>query len=485
MRVADQRLQTVRPARQRELEKADTDEAMLRELMKKLAQAFATLEPSQQRAAEQEIAAARDEINVSRNTARTELEAVLKEADAARREIRAAREQYHALRRELDQLLPHLAADFADGDRLARIAETYFPAGQIQALAREIDDGEPHFGMLDQREQFAQLKIWIGRFRRLQAWAESGEGLDAGLTDEDHALLRETFPRLVGISKMHMPGYIEAFSRAFETDWDVYVAEATEALRLATEATRQAREKRQQAAAAQARGAEKDREAREAARDDLEKLKAIIARHRLPEEGVEEFNDTLEKVVKGFGQSDAQVLDLVRPYAELLNGSQFRALRRNLDREQQELAHDQENDALREELEDLLAVTRGQRVVLVGGDVREERRRQLEQVFEFGELEWVPYESARPAMQRSLEQRVRNHGMDVVLILKEFVGHSLSDSLRPLCEEQGIPCLYVDRGYGAAQVAEALRKGAARITPRSHNGDPDPVTNGQTDGQAG
>ena len=375
------------------------------------------------------------------------------------------------LRRELDQLLPHLAAEFSDDDRLARDADIYFPAGQIQALAREIDDGERHFGMLDQREQFAQLKIWIGRFRRLQAWAESDEGQAAGLTEEDHAQLREIFPRLVGISKQHMPGYIEAFSRSFETDWDVYIAEATEQLRQATDATRQAREQTapgRRGPGPRARSSSA-RPARPPGRD-LDELKAVIARHHLPDEGADEFLAVLEKVVKAFGQSDPQLLDLVRPYAELLTGSQFRALRRNLDRERagagpgagcRRPARGAPGPARRHPRPAAPCSSAATSARTAGASSN--------RLFEFGDLEWIPYESARPAMLKSLEQRVRNHGMDLVLILKEFVGHNLSDSLRPLCEEHGIPCLYVDHGYGAAQVAEALRKGLSRLAARGRS----------------
>lgn len=465
MRDADRQLHDVRPIRQRELEKCVTDEVRLRELTKKLSQAFAHLEPAQQRAAEQEITVARQQISETRQVAQAELEAILKEADAARRELRAARDHYNELRNELDQLLPHLADAFADDDRLARAAEVFFPVGQIQALAREIDDGERHFSMLDQREQFAQLKIWIGRFRRLQSWAESDEGKAAGLTEDDLSQLREIFPRLVGISKQHMPGYIEAFSRAFVADWDDYVAEAAEQLRQATEAASRAREVRRQAAEVTVRKQARQDETREAAEVDFNELKAVIARHHLPDDGVDEFLAALEKAVKGLGQSDPRLLDLVRPYAELLTGPQFRALRRNFDREDERRDQEEQTQVLRSEIQDLLTATRGQHAVIIGGDPREENRRQLELIFEFDELEWVPYESARPALLDSLAQRVRNHGMDLVLILKEFVGHNLSDTIRPLCEDEGIPCLFVDRGYGASQIAQALRRGMSRLAP--------------------
>lgn len=462
MRKSERALQDIRPARLRDLEAAENDEALLKELKKKLAQAYSSLDSAQQREAESQITTAQIEISTKRKEAQTELDAVIKEADAARRELKAARDGYQTLRKELDALLPHLAGEFTHEDRLAREADSYFPAGQIHALGREIDDGERHFGMLDQREQFNQLKIWIGRYRRLQAWVESGDA--ATLSDEEQLRLREIFPRLVGISKQYMPGYIEAFSRTFETDWDAYIAEATEQLRMSSDLIRRERDVEIRRRESAARDQEKTRQQREAGLIAFEELKGVVARYHLPDEGVEEFLEVLGRVTSGLGTSEPLLLDIVRPYTELLSGKDFRSLRRNLERVDPEQARQEEIDSYHEQFQDLVAVTRGTRALMIGGDLREDRRRQLQSIFEFGELEWAPYESARPAMMKSLEQRVRNHGLDLVLILKEFVGHHVSESLRPLCEENGIPCLMVEHGYGAAQVAETLRRAMPRLT---------------------
>ena len=86
----------------------------------------------------------------------------------------------------------------------------------------------------------------------------------------------------------------------------------------------------------------------------------------------------------------------------------------------------------------------------------------MQSVFEFDELEWEPYEGSRPVLLASLEQRVKNRGMDLLLILKEFVSHAVPERLRPLCQEHGIPCLMVEHGYGANQVADALVSSQAR-----------------------
>lgn len=471
MRAAERQLAESRPVATRDLEKADADEVLLKELTRKLAHILSSLDPGDRDTATKEVEVAKQEIATLRKTAQELLETTVREADAARKELKAAREEYQKLRKELDVLLPHLSSDFATGDRLARDADMYFPAGQIQALAREVDDGERHFGSLDKSQQFAQLKIWIGRFRRLQAWVESGE--PTGLTDDEVQQLREIFPRLVGISKQYMPGYIEAFSRSFETDWDAYVNEAAEQLQQAIDTIRRDRDVESRRREALAREQEQRRLAQEAGLAALGELRLIVEEPGFAEddEHKERFFATLDTAVKALGMSDPQLLDLLRPHAELLTGNPYRGLRRNLERPDPEAARQEEVEAQREQYASLREVTQGRKAVMIGGDIREEKRRALRQVFEFDDLEWVPYESARPAQIKSLEQRVRNHGMDLILILKEFVGHHVSDSLRPLCEEHGIPCLMVEHGYGTHQVAEALRRGLQRL----NNGVPDQV----------
>lgn len=463
MRVADRHLAETRPVASRDLEKADAEETLLKDLTRKLAQILNSLDPNERDAATREVEVAKQEILLLRKTAQESLETAIRETDAARKELKTAREDYQKLRKELDVLLPHLADDFVAGDRLARDSDMYFPAGQIQALAREVDDGERHFGSLDQRQQFAQLKIWIGRFRRLQAWVESGE--PTGLNDDEVQQLREIFPRLVGISKQYMPGYIEAFSRTFETDWDAYVNEAAEQLQQAIDTIRRDRDAESRRREAATREMEQRRLAQEAGLAALGELRLVVEEPGFAEddEHRDRFYAILDTAVKSLGMSDPQLLELLRPHADLLTGNPYRGLRRNLDRPDPEIARQEEIDAQREQHAALRAVTRGRKVVMIGGDVREEKRRALRQVFEFDDLEWVPYESARPAQIKSLEQRVRNHGMDLILILKEFVGHHVSESLRPLCEEHGIPCLMVEHGYGTQQVAEALRRGLHRL----------------------
>src|SRR5580693_1289225 len=91
-RLAEKRRRDVRPARLRDLEQADSDELQLKELVRKLAQFKASLDPNAE--AEALIDNSRAEIDQRRREANAELEEVGREADEAKKALRAAMETY-------------------------------------------------------------------------------------------------------------------------------------------------------------------------------------------------------------------------------------------------------------------------------------------------------------------------------------------------------------------------------------------------------
>lgn len=455
-RQAEARLKAERPGLQRAISLVNEDEQRLKELTRKVAMLMGTasLAPDEGRTFESEIATSRKDLEERRRETQLALEAIVREASDARRHLQASMESYHILRRELDRLQPQLSGEFVEIDKVARAAEVLTPGGQVRALAREVEDAQNHFGLLDSREQLAQLTIWIGRFRRLQSFEPHT------LTEEEHLLLQRTFPRLVGISKQYEPGYIEAFRQTFNTDWDEYISEAEELLKVATEGARQRKETEQRQRDTQAvRKGQQDR-ARADGAAALDELKAVFTQYNFPDEGLDEFYDALDRAILGLGASDSDLLDLVAPYRDQLTGGEYRALRKHLERSRSD--NDQETQDLQASFQDLLELTRGKRALMIGGSAREDSRLMLQTVFDFDELDWESYEGNRPAFLDSLQERIKHHGVDLVLILKSYIGHHVTEKLKPLCEKEGIPCLMVDRGYGPSQIAEALRRGLVK-----------------------
>lgn len=434
-------LQEVRQRRVPEIDRCKRDEQRLVELLQKAARLQPHLDP-------QQIETLADESRTRTRTAFAAATAELQSAERAVQEALARLEQataeYQQTRREYERLLPQgHERPMANDEVLARALEL-FPAGRLKSLDEEVQQADWIFGRLSRTEQFYQLSVWVGRLRQLQ-----GETL----TDEEQRRTKQLFGQLVGISKQYEPGYIEAFRQEFSADWPLFIAEHEKHLKGFGEKRRaESDEKR--------RRAEQEQAARAAAQGALEQLRTVIEKLELPERGVDEFREALGRL-HGISANDPQLLDLLLPYRELLTeGSEFRAIRRNLDKLVE--AQDAESRAPVDVI-DLLPLTEGKRCVIIGGSRREDVRQQLQQRFRFVDLQWEDYERTHGAKLGSLEQRVRTGGLDLMLILRSFVHHHVTEKLRPLCKQHGVPCFMVDRGYGAAQIAATLRQRPTRV----------------------
>lgn len=338
IREIETRAHQVRPARQRELQLAEGDDHLLRELIRRTAQNRSLMGEEEFREAERLIEISRGEVERKRQEAQAELDDIQEILDRARIEVRAALDRYHHVRRELDRLQVPANEQVEEGDRLAMIAEEHFPEYQVRAFAREVEESVSMFAMLDRREQYAQMRIWIGRLRRFQY---------AGPADDERDMLESVFRRLVSLSKQHEPGYIEAFNRQFSADWDLYITEAQDALRQASEDGRRLREhQRSDIGNDHDDDDDDDDEGYEAVEDPqratsrrhseqaLEHLKALLlVRYDDDDEKIDRFRETLSQVLEGYGTPDQQLLDIIRPYREWITGIEFRSLRRALDQE--------------------------------------------------------------------------------------------------------------------------------------------------------
>jgi hypothetical protein len=347
-RRAVEQLRQVRPASLRALEQADADEQLLKDLVRKLALYKSSL--GSEADAERLIAASQAEIERTRSQTRTALEEIGREVEEARRELRVATDVYRQLRREVDRLQPELAAKFSTEDRLLWDAEAHFPGGQLQLLGHEVDAGLSAFASLNKLEQYARLKVWIGRFRFYQA----SQDRDAEVSEDLQALSHRVFHQLKWLSRQYEPGYIEAFRQDFSTDWSAYVAEAQEQLVQAIEAGRRARE----AEPLTHRDLSEQRHSPSSIRSaghvpsspsptlnamavsphhhssqSLVGLKAVVARGRIPDEGLDQFLTALRQAIADLGTTDPELLRVVLPYREYITGDDgLGALRRNLER---------------------------------------------------------------------------------------------------------------------------------------------------------
>ena len=320
IREIESRSRTNRPSRQRELDLIEGEEQLLRDLTRKTAQNRTLMGEQEFVQAERLIETSRGEIQRRRVEAAGALQEIDEALDRARIDVRAALDRYHHVRRELDRLQV-AGGGVEEGDRLAQVAEEYFPEFQVRAFVRAVEDSAGMFGMLERREQYAQMRIWIGRLRRFQF---------AGPAEDERDLLESVFRRLVGLSKQFEPGYIEAFNRQYTADWDAYIAEAQESLRLATEDAQRGRER----AVDRAEPARIDPESARFAAQALEQLRALLLTHyEDPDAKAARVRESLVRIIESGGPPDPALLELIRPYRGWLTGPEFRTLRAQLHRE--------------------------------------------------------------------------------------------------------------------------------------------------------
>ena len=95
---------------------------------------------------------------------------------------------------------------------------------------------------------------------------------------------------------------------------------------------------------------------------------------------------------------------------------------------------------------------KGLRVVLLGGEVREERRVALEQAFGFESLEWIPRN--RPRQVASLAERAAQGTVDFILVTK-FVAHAETEAV---ARSTKVPLLTMRHGYGVTTVRQVLEE---------------------------
>ncbi len=202
------------------------------------------------------------------------------------------------------------------------------------------------FAALGKLEQYARLKVWIGRFRFYQATHER----DAELSEELQNLGHRVFHQLKWLSRQYEPGYIEAFRQDYSTDWAAYVAEAQEQLVQAIEASRRGRD------GESSRARDRDREHAHAGDrttpvaqppraapagvavspvlsrpSSLTQLRLFLTRVRLPEE-LDRFLEIVRQTVDELGSNNAHLMALVYPYRRHLAGdSELDSLRHNLE----------------------------------------------------------------------------------------------------------------------------------------------------------
>ena len=331
---AGDRLREVRPARLRELEQADADEQQLKELVKKLAQFKAVARPRRRRRGPDRRRPGRDRPHSAARPSAA-LEEVTREADEARKVLRVAMEHYQQIRRELDRLQPQLAEKFSSDDRLLWDAETLFPGGQLQALAREVEAGTPYFGVARPRRAIRPAQDLDRPLSPVPGRRRRGRGRALG---GDQSLSLRVFHQLKTLSKQHEPGLHRGVPAGLPHRLGRLHRRRPGAVRPGHRAP-------PGSPATASSSAASSRPATSSASRSLARRAASRSPSSRPSwpastsptRASRSSSNLLKQAVNGLGASDPELLELVMPFREHVSGGNgLRALRRNLDRLRQE-----------------------------------------------------------------------------------------------------------------------------------------------------
>ena len=102
----------------------------------------------------------------------------------------------------------------------------------------------------------------------------------------------------------------------------------------------------------------------------------------------------------------------------------------------------------------LWPLVRGRNVLMIGGDPREVNRERLERLFELGSLEWA---EPGPRRVQGIVQRIQRRTIDIVVVVKGFVDHAVSEPVVAAAKDAGVAWVIADR-YGVVAMKLAFER---------------------------
>lgn len=162
---------------------------------------------------------------------------------------------------------------------------------------------------------------------------------------------------------------------------------------------------------------------------------------------------------------DPRLVRLTEPrLADLQNKAKFKKLRRAIKQARREDSASESELSKDTAIADswpLKAAVAGRRAVIVGGDLRTEAHDRIQSAFGFATLEWVTTDHKRH--YQSLAARIERGGVDMVILLRRFIGHDVDRIVVPVCKQADVPWVSVPRGYGVTAIQGAMEQYLAHM----------------------
>ena len=306
--------------------------------------------------------------------------------------------------------------------------------------------------------QHAVLSWLTARARWVQELLGPGEAAER---------VARAYPKLSAFSKRERPGFVYGLRRDHAAQGESWRDDA-ESWRTQVKTLL---EKEQNMETRAASGGNPERA--------LARLEEILAADPEPETVVQAVGATLDALVR---PDDPRLLRLVEDHDEALSHDpRFKRVRRALrsfsegDAAATVVSESFGESSLFGELPSLSdteaaaldEVAEDMKVLLVGGEPREQHRQRLLEATGVTALEWAPAtRGGGTGKLQSTAESIRRGSWDAVILLPRFCGHDVDAVLIPACKSSTTPWLHVRGGYGVGPIRAAVRELAGRVRER-------------------
>lgn len=178
----------------------------------------------------------------------------------------------------------------------------------------------------------------------------------------------------------------------------------------------------------------------------------------------------------GIHQTDARLVQMLAPHQDTIAALPgFKTLKAALKATSRPDDADALNDPGPEIVPDdwpLLSITQGKHAVILGGDRRPLAAERICTAFRFEDVAWETTDARRVS---TLAERIRAKSIDLIILLRAYVGHAEQRVALEACRDAGVPYAVVDMGYGVSQVKRAIERYCARtVSAPSETADREP-----------
>lgn len=194
----------------------------------------------------------------------------------------------------------------------------------------------------------------------------------------------------------------------------------------------------------------------DACEDELLRALTEAVRDGLPGAEFAARADALLKA--GVSPRETRFVNLATPYRNALDPVRHSALVKAIDQaEPAPLPEEQPSESLPDDWAGF-ALTEGKHAVIIGGDPRQERIPRIQDAFRFESLEWVRSESGGTRRLESLISRMENGNVDVVIALRAFSSHTITDRIFDARKRATECFVALADNYGETQIRLAIER---------------------------